>query len=207
MAIENNEPNDATDCTSTWGDLVDSDDEGEVEDACEPVERYEQGLYYPVCIGEVLAMRYRIEHKLGHGGFSTVWMAHDMLNHKDVALKILTTGDSGEREYIMQREIISAVQDTSYLLTYQDSFMLPGAAGRYHRVLSLPLRGPNLRDHARFTPVGTRGLAAKQLLQAIKALHDGGLIHRGTLCAVESYLVYVSPVKTNNEIQTLIVPM
>jgi serine/threonine protein kinase len=87
--------------------LVDSDNEGEVEDAPEPVERYKQGLYYTICIGEVLAMRYRIEYKLGHGGFSTVWMAYDMLNHKDIALKILTI-DSGDREYTMEREIISA---------------------------------------------------------------------------------------------------
>lgn len=108
MAIGNNEPNDTIDCASTWGDLVESDDEGEVEDTSEPVERYEQGLYHPICIGKVLTMRYRIEHKLGHGGFSTVWMAYDMLKHKDVALKILTTGDSGKREYTMQGEIISA---------------------------------------------------------------------------------------------------
>lgn len=55
-----------------------SEEECEVEDEAEPVERYRKGTYYPVSIGEVLAERYRIQHKLGWGGFSTVWMAYDM---------------------------------------------------------------------------------------------------------------------------------
>ncbi|WEW61765.1 hypothetical protein PRK78_007259 [Emydomyces testavorans] len=51
-----------------YGDFVDSDDEFEIEESAEPLERYHQpGLYYPICIGEVLAQTYRIEHKLGHG--------------------------------------------------------------------------------------------------------------------------------------------
>ncbi|KAL7917809.1 hypothetical protein ACQKWADRAFT_305835 [Trichoderma austrokoningii] len=58
--------------SSDWGDFVDSDYECDVEDACEPLDRYEEELYYPLCIGEILVNRYRVEHKLGHGGFSTV---------------------------------------------------------------------------------------------------------------------------------------
>lgn len=173
---------DATDLTASppiWGDFVDSDGECDVEDACEPVDRYEEGLYLPICIGEVIADRYRIEHKLGHGGFSTVWMAHDMDKGKDVALKIMTANFGGEREFLMQNEIIRCVTDTSRLLIYQDAFLLPGAARNPHRVLVFPLKGPNLRDYARETSTIVRRSAAKQLLQALKALHDGGMVHRG----------------------------
>lgn len=169
------------DCTSTiWGDFVDSDDEGEVEDECEPVERYDEGLYYPVCIGEVLVNRYRVEHKLGHGGFSTVWMAHNMSNDNDVALKIMSPGPSGEREYAAQKMIASAVRDTSRLLMYQETFLLE-APTTHHRVLVFPLLGPSLRTHARSMSMAVRMSSAKQLLQAIKALPDGGVVHRGIL--------------------------
>ncbi|KAF4445551.1 CMGC protein kinase [Fusarium austroafricanum] len=175
MATQNTHEHDSA---SLWGDFVDSDDEGEVEDECEPVERYMEGLYYPICLGEILADRYRIEHKLGHGGFSTVWMAYDMLDEKDVALKILTTEEAGEREYAMQKEISSLIKDTSHLLIYQDTFLLPGTGGRQHRVFKFPLLGPPLRSWKHKPPTATRRIAAKQLLQAIKALHDAGIVHR-----------------------------
>ncbi|KLO92440.1 uncharacterized protein LW93_12014 [Fusarium fujikuroi] len=90
MTTQDSETIDTTASCSIWGDFVDSDGECDVEDACEPVDRYEEGLYLPICIGEIIADRYRIEHKLGHGGLSTVWMAHDMDQGKDVALKIMT---------------------------------------------------------------------------------------------------------------------
>ncbi|KAF5655323.1 CMGC kinase [Fusarium sp. NRRL 25303] len=161
MTTQDSETIDTTASSSIWGDFVDSDGECDVEDACEPVDRYEEGLYLPICIGEVIADRYRIEHKLGHGGFSTVWMAHDMDRGKDVALKIMTANFGGEREFLMQ-----------------NAFLLPGAGRNPHRVLVFPLKGPNLRDYARETSTIMRRSAAKQLLQALKALHDGGMVHR-----------------------------
>jgi serine/threonine protein kinase len=164
--------------TTDRGDYLDTDDEIELDEVAEDVERYTQGLYYPVYIGEVLAGRYRIEHKLGHGGFSAVWMAHDVHEGRDVALKIMVPGDSGHQEYRVHTEIARLVSDTSRLLLYQDTFILTGSHGN-HRVLVLPLQGPNLRDYTRQKATAARMLAAMQLLQAIKALHEGGFVHRG----------------------------
>ena len=134
MTTQSSELNGVTNSSSVWGDFVDSDGECDVEDACEPINRYEEGLYLPICIGEVIAGRYRIEHKLGHGGFLTVWMAYDMHKGKDVALKIMTADPGGEREFLRQNEIISCVPDTSRLLIYQETFLLPGAARNPHRI-------------------------------------------------------------------------
>ncbi|KAF4442337.1 hypothetical protein F53441_11765 [Fusarium austroafricanum] len=83
-------PPDATD----RGDFVDSEDEHKFDEVAEDPAHYARGSYYPICIGNVLAGRYRIVHKLDHGGFSVVWMAHDMHCKKDVALKITIPGDS-----------------------------------------------------------------------------------------------------------------
>ena len=170
--------------TPDWGDFVGSEDEYEVEESAEPVERYFEDSYYPIHIGQVIAQTYRIEHKLGHGGFSTVWMAHDIHKKKDVALKITIPGDVGEHELSMQNEIIRTVQDTSNLLTYEDTFTLHGHKGN-HRVLVFPVQGPSLGSCLKPMSVAARMSAAKQLLNALKCLHNDGIVYRG-----ESTLTY-----------------
>ena len=125
-------------------DFVDSDDEYDVEEKSEAPERYAFGrLYCPIRIGQVLDQIYRVEHKLGHGAFSTVWMAHDITMNKDVALKIMVSGDDAEYELSMQNKIMQTVQDTSRLLTYKDTLVIRGYHGD-HRVLVFPVRGPCL---------------------------------------------------------------
>ena len=86
-------------------------------------------------------------HKLGHGQSSTVWLARDIKEQRDVALKIMIFGDEGEDEYSMQKEIVSTVQDTSNLVTYLATFSLRGCRGN-HRVV-FPVRGPSFKDTVR----------------------------------------------------------
>ncbi|PYH76785.1 hypothetical protein BO82DRAFT_425296 [Aspergillus uvarum CBS 121591] len=46
----------------------------------EDVERmkyYQPGGYHPGTIGDRLHDRYRVIHKLGHGTYSTIWLARD----------------------------------------------------------------------------------------------------------------------------------
>lgn len=44
----------------------------------EPLHHYAKGGYHPVTLGGFLAdERYKILHKLGWGGYSTVWAARD----------------------------------------------------------------------------------------------------------------------------------
>lgn len=161
------------------GDFVDSDDECDVEEKSEAPERYAFGrLYCPITIGQVLNQIYRVEHKLGHGAFSTVWMAHDINKNKDVALKIMVSGDDAEYELSMHNKIMQTVQDTSRLLTYKDTFVIRNYHGD-HRVLVFPVRGPCLNSCLRQMSLAARMSAAGQLLTALKSLHDGGIVQRG----------------------------
>lgn len=44
----------------------------------EPLHRYRKGGYHPISLGDILKDgRYRILHKLGWGGYSTVWAVRD----------------------------------------------------------------------------------------------------------------------------------
>jgi hypothetical protein len=162
-----------------FGDFVDSDDECEVETDAEPRIRYWEGLYCPLYMGEVLDGRYRIEHKLGWRGFSTVWLAHDIQQNKAVALKVAISGQQGEHERAMQDEIIRTVRDTSNLVTYRDVFCYPGQRGDYHTVFVFPLRGPNLDTACFYLQLKFRVPVAMSLLLALKSLHDAGIVHRG----------------------------
>ena len=156
-----------TDC----GDFVNSDNEEEVDDLEENAEPlllyFQQPFYYPICIGNVLAQRYRIEHKLGHGGFSAVWMAHDSVTEKDVALKVTVLARDGtDHESTMHNKIRQRVRDTSKLLLSCETFSLPSPNG-HHRVLVFPLRGPSLHSCFASMSMANRMSAAKQVLQDI----------------------------------------
>lgn len=60
----------------------------------EDLEWYEPGGFHPVHLRDVYDLRYSIVHKLGFGGFSTVWLAHDSVEDEWVALKILASETS-----------------------------------------------------------------------------------------------------------------
>lgn len=166
-----------------YGYFVNLDDETEVEDleenAEEMIHYYQRPFYYPIRIGMVLARRYRIEHKLGHGGFSTVWMAHDTVRNQDVALKVPTlTSNTVDNEFAIHNEIRHRVKDSSKLLLSHDSFSV-SCSDRRHTVLVFPLRGPSLNSSFASMSMARRMSAAKQVLQALKCLHDADIVHRG----------------------------
>jgi serine/threonine protein kinase len=177
-------PNNAN--SSDFGDIVGSDDECEVETDAEPRSRYWDHLYCPLSIGEVLNARYRIEHKLGWGGFSTVWLAHDIHANKAVALKVVVSGERAEHERAIQDDIKRNVRDASNLVIYQALFYYPGREGRYYAVFVFPVRGPSLDAACSRLPPKFRVPAARSLLLALKSLHDAGIIHRGKFTWNES---------------------
>jgi serine/threonine protein kinase len=121
------------------------------------------GFYYPICIGDVLEHTYRIEHKFGHDNFSTVWLARDIKNNMDVALKIMIPGCAGDDECSMQEKIMSAVQASNL-------FSLSGRKGS-HQVLVFPVRGPNFESvMLNQISMVNRMSAARQLLKALPIL-------------------------------------
>lgn len=60
-----------------------------VEDV-ERLEHYRPGGFHPIQIGDRFRDRYRIDHKLGYGSFSTIWLARDEQVPRYVAIKVCT---------------------------------------------------------------------------------------------------------------------
>ncbi|KAM3531355.1 hypothetical protein MY4038_004518 [Beauveria bassiana] len=57
-------------------------------DGAEHLPNYSPGGYHPVEIGSVLHDRYHVIDKLGYGGWSTVWLVHDVQQTRYLALKV-----------------------------------------------------------------------------------------------------------------------
>jgi hypothetical protein len=48
----------------------------------EKLEKYHEGGFCPIHLGECVADRFTVLHKLGHGGFGTVWLVLDTENRR-----------------------------------------------------------------------------------------------------------------------------
>ncbi|CAG8297543.1 unnamed protein product [Penicillium salamii] len=186
----------ASTATADFGDFVkDDDEELDLEEVAEPWERYDaddnRHVFYPIFLGELLNERYLVEHKLGFGGGSTVWMAFDMKDKTDVALKVMALGEWADNEIRIQDEIIKKVQDASRLVIYTETFLLPRDDGRCHRVLVFPMKGPSICTLSlKRIPMAARVSAARQFLVTVANLHEAGILHRGDSILSHLYFLY-----------------
>ncbi|KAL5588374.1 hypothetical protein FOBRF1_014902 [Fusarium oxysporum] len=148
----------------------------------EEPEFYRKEGFHPVHISDHFdGRRYRIVHKLGHGGFSVVWLAYDSFDSIWVALKIAAASDSSmmEEKAVMWHNIISKMNDERFV-TYKRFFHIEGPNGR-HLCLVLPPCGPSCNTLSQYLQSRIHGwLARRVAFQATKAiadLHSQGLCH------------------------------
>lgn len=152
----------------------------------EEFEWYRKGGFHPVHLGDLFDDgRYRIVHKLGSGGFSTVWLAFDNSLSTWVALKIVVARRSRvveEKALICDR--ITSGWDDCRLVTYTRYFHINGPNGR-HLCLVLPLLGPSCYSLSRYLKTRIRPwlahLVASEAAKAVADLHARGLCHGGKL--------------------------
>ncbi|KAK1141853.1 hypothetical protein N8T08_008366 [Aspergillus melleus] len=100
-------------------------------ESVERMEYYQGGGYHPVEIGDHFHDRYRVVHKLGHGTYSTIWLARDEISHRYVAVKICAA-DSGP----LETDVLSQLSET---LKSSDigTTMMPSILDRFN------IQGPN----------------------------------------------------------------
>lgn len=155
----------------------------------EELEEYAPGGYHPTVIGDsVRHGRYTIAHKLGFGGYSTIWLARDELLHRHVALKMLTaraSGDTNEATIVhtLQQIPTSAHVGRRFIPTILDRFTFDGPNGRHLCLVSEPA-GYNVAKSKEdstdlmFPAESARSVAA-QCLMGLSYLHSHGVCHGG----------------------------
>ncbi|KAK9367894.1 kinase-like domain-containing protein [Lipomyces kononenkoae] len=148
-------------------------------DHIEDIENYKSGGFHPLLIGDKLAGgRYRILHKLGSGGFSTVWLARDERGKRLVSLKIMTAETSSTCNELRILQYLKQLQ-----------YIIPHALTLYPFSIILRLKVPTVGIIAalHFNPNKPgeirrlRGDLArkysKQLILATGYLHSVGIVH------------------------------
>ncbi|KAJ4489723.1 kinase-like protein [Lentinula edodes] len=157
-------------------------------DEVEDVDNYRPGGFHPVQIGDKFsAGRYRIIHKLGFGGSSTIWLARDEKfsdtgSGKLVAVKALRA-DESTTDYpdLVIPKLLQRTGPSHYFRIVEDHFFVDGPNGR-HQFLVSALAGPSVLaildfPQRRRLRVDLAKKLARQAACALEHIHSAGFVH------------------------------
>ena len=132
-------------------------------------------------IGDLLADRYRIDARLGAGGMGTVWRAHDLRLHRDVAVKVLAPSFAGDpvltERFDREARALAAVASPHVIAIY-DVVTTPGSDP--FLVMELCPDGSlgDRLDAAGSLPVAVGLPLLADAADGLVALHARGILHR-----------------------------
>lgn len=119
----------------------------ELIELVEDLEKYQLGGYHPVCVDDRLHNRYRVVHKLGHGTFSTVWLAHDQQTQQYVAVKVgiahVPSRETDTLKYLTEVNNASSQPSigAAMIPMVKDYFTISGPNGNHPCLVTSPARG------------------------------------------------------------------
>ncbi|MFC4409261.1 Stk1 family PASTA domain-containing Ser/Thr kinase [Chungangia koreensis] len=131
-------------------------------------------------IGKRISGRYKVLEMIGGGGMSNVYLAHDMILDRDVAIKVLRYDFADEQELHrrFQREALSA---TSLAHPNIVSIYDVGEEENLHYIVMEYVKGQTLKQYImERAPISPERSVAimKQLTSAIAHAHQNQIIHR-----------------------------
>ncbi|KAL2018659.1 hypothetical protein VTK56DRAFT_494 [Thermocarpiscus australiensis] len=155
-------------------------------DGLENLEGYCVGGYHPTVIGDTFHQcRYEVVHKLGFGGYSTIWLAQDKQLHRYVSLKILVADEYSRSD---EGKILRLLSDTDsthegrqFVPRLLDEFSFSGPNGHHVCLVQEPAvcsAAESKEDATDFMfPVETARSIAAQLILGLSYLHSRGVCH------------------------------
>ena len=131
-------------------------------------------------IGTRIGGRYEIVRNIGDGGMSKVYLAHDVILDRDVAIKVLNYDFANEEAFKrrFKREALSATSLTHPHIV--DIFDV-GEEGELHYLVMEYIEGQTLKkfiqDNGALTPKQALPIM-QQIVSAIANAHHNGIVHR-----------------------------
>ena len=131
-------------------------------------------------IGNRVGGRYEILRTIGDGGMSRVYLAHDAILNRDVAIKVLHYDFANEEELKrrFQREALSA---TSLVHPHIVDIFDVGEDGEHHYLVMEYVEGQTLKQFIQSEgPLSPERVLPimRQLVSAISNAHHNGIVHR-----------------------------
>jgi eukaryotic-like serine/threonine-protein kinase len=130
-----------------------------------------------IAAGALLKNRFRLKRLLGHGGMAAVWLGHDEVLERPVAVKVLSDTIAGDPEFVarFRREAQTAASLSHPNLV--DVYDYSEEGERPYLVMQF-VPGETLAARlARGEAVDREGLA-RELLAALAHIHAAGILHR-----------------------------
>lgn len=155
-------------------------------EAVERLENYRPGGYHPVQIGDHFHGRYRVVHKLGHGSYSTTWLARDEQSNKYVAVKVCTANsDPNEVDIIstLTRPDGSLANNPAKTMvpSILDRFTIHGPNGKHACYVAAPARASlsGVKDGSwvRLFQLDVARSLAAQLVLVVHYVHAQEIVH------------------------------
>ena len=126
-------------------------------------------------IDEIINNRYRLEAELGQGGMGTVYLAHDSVLDRQVALKLMSKprlGTEGRSRLLIEAQTVAKLKHPNIVTVYD-----AGEVGKQPYVVMEYIQGETLNkvplDGYEQTIVITR-----QICAALQYAHEQGIVHR-----------------------------
>ncbi len=127
----------------------------------------------------IIANRYLIIRKLGEGGSSKVFLAHDQVEDRYVSLKIL------KKENIDERKIKKFQKEAATLALLDDENIVKiydvGEDNDLHYIVTEYIDGMTLKEYIKeCSPIPVEEIVtfSKQLLHGVRHAHNKGVVHK-----------------------------
>lgn len=126
--------------------------------------------------GEILGGRYTLGMKLGEGGMGVVYQARDTVLHRTVAVKVFRDGAAETARTMAETHMLAGLNHSS-LVTLFDA-QVGEEVPRY--LVMEYVDGPTLGERLAAGPLSAKSVAlmARDLGDALHAVHSAGIVHR-----------------------------
>lgn len=158
------------------------------EDDVEDLEQYRVGGYHPTLINDSFqGGRYTVVHKLGYGGYSTIWLARDHQQHRYVSLKIKVSealSSSNENKIMRLLGHRDAKEERGrFVPKLLDEFSITSPNGNHSCLVGEPAglnvsASKEISTNWKFPVESARSIAA-QLAMGLLYIHSHGICHGG----------------------------